>query len=292
MDQAGLSAPAELNSTHILDLGMPEQHAERIKSLLSRGDVLSAELEAMGNRGQWVLGLTDQEYPQKLLRHLPKESLPPVLFGTGEKEHIQNGCLGVVGSRDVDSHGATYAQQLGVAAGRMEKIVVSGLARGVDYISMHSCMASGGKAVGVLPGNMNRALLKSDIRWHVSNGHLTLLSAVHPDAPFASWQALARNKLIYCLAEFSVVVAAANGRGGTWSGATEALKHRWTPIFVRITDTAPDGNHALLQQGALALGNIHDGIVTDLLTRAAVSNPQEAQKRPEQLPCPLVQYRN
>ena len=261
---AGLKSPMELNGVHLSDWGLPEQYTERIKRLLDRVEHLPRALDNLTTKGQWVLGLTDAHYPVKLLKRLSPQLLPPILFGAGEQGQLQNGYLGVVGSRDVDADGAQYAKQLGVCAAESGKVVVSGLARGVDYVAMHSCMTMGGQSIGVLPGNMSRTLLKVEVLRRVRAGQLTLISTVPPDAPFTAWQALSRNKLIYCLSELAVVVAATTGRGGTWSGAAEALRHRWVPLFVRIVAGAPEGNYGLLQKGALPLGAMHSKIIEEL----------------------------
>jgi predicted Rossmann fold nucleotide-binding protein DprA/Smf involved in DNA uptake len=51
-----------------------------------------------------------------------------------------------------------------------------------------------------------------------------------------------RNKLIYALADWAIVVASAAGQGGTWTGALENLKAGWAPLFVRNGSDVPDGN--------------------------------------------------
>jgi len=59
-----------------------------------------------------------------------------------------------------------------------------------------------------------------------------------------------RNKLIYGLADAALVVSSAAENGGTWAGATEALKHGRVPVYVRSTGAIPAGNQRLLEAGA------------------------------------------
>jgi predicted Rossmann fold nucleotide-binding protein DprA/Smf involved in DNA uptake len=59
-----------------------------------------------------------------------------------------------------------------------------------------------------------------------------------------------RNKYIYALADFAVVISSSDHQGGTWAGADENLKNRWVPLLVRQEATAPVGNEKLLQMGA------------------------------------------
>ncbi len=61
---------------------------------------------------------------------------------------------------------------------------------------------------------------------------------------------MGRNKLIYCLSDAVVVVAATEASGGTWAGAEEALKARWVPVLVRGTDFPTPADRALAYMGA------------------------------------------
>jgi predicted Rossmann fold nucleotide-binding protein DprA/Smf involved in DNA uptake len=62
---------------------------------------------------------------------------------------------------------------------------------------------------------------------------------------------MGRNRLIYTLAGYAIVVASDAETGGTWAGATETLKNNWVPVFVLEHEQMPEGNKLLLQRGAL-----------------------------------------
>ena len=63
---------------------------------------------------------------------------------------------------------------------------------------------------------------------------------------------MGRNKLIYALADYGLVVSAEYKKGGTWEGAEEELKRKpGRPVFVRIGDSVPTGNRKLINLGAL-----------------------------------------
>jgi len=40
-------------------------------------------------------------------------------------------------------------------------------------------------------------------------------------------------------------------KGGTWAGATEAMKAKWVPVFVLDHPAMSEGNRLLIQKGAL-----------------------------------------
>ena len=65
---------------------------------------------------------------------------------------------------------------------------------------------------------------------------------------------MGRNKIIYALSDWSLVVDATPNKGGTWAGATENLKHQWVPLFIRNGLDAPAGNSKLLSLGGIAFG--------------------------------------
>ncbi len=68
-----------------------------------------------------------------------------------------------------------------------------------------------------------------------------------------------RNKLIYALADTSLVVNSDLDKGGTWAGAVEQLdKLKFVPVFVRSTGEASAGLEGLRKKGALPWPNPQD----------------------------------
>jgi predicted Rossmann fold nucleotide-binding protein DprA/Smf involved in DNA uptake len=79
---------------------------------------------------------------------------------------------------------------------------------------------------------------------------------------------MGRNKLIYALSDVTVVISSADGSGGTWTGAIEALRGGWVPVLVRNEPGAPAGNRALIAQGATPIGpEALEGVVTSTSLR-------------------------
>ena len=64
---------------------------------------------------------------------------------------------------------------------------------------------------------------------------------------------MGRNKIIYGLSDYGIVVSSEFQTGGTWAGATEALKSGSCPVFVRDGEKVPKGNRELLKLGANVL---------------------------------------
>ena len=125
----------------------------------------------------------------------------------------------------------------------------SGGARGVDRVAVDGALNAGGLGVAVLADSLEDAIKRRETREHVLNGRLTTVTPLHPSAKFSVAAAMGRNKLIYALASWAVVVASNLDTGGTWAGATENLEYRWVPLFVRDGGVC-EGNRALIARGA------------------------------------------
>src|SRR2546430_8653913 len=117
---------------------------------------------------------------------------------------------------------------------------------------MDGGLEAGGTAVGVLADSLIATVNKADVRELLLDGQLVLLTPYAPTAGFSVGAAMGRNKMIYGLADMAVVVSSDFETGGTWSGAVEALKARWCPVFVR-DGNVPKGNKELIKRGAVPL---------------------------------------
>ncbi len=165
------------------------------------------------------------------------------------------GGVAIVGSREADEAAVAFTARLASAAARGGTQVVSGGARGIDAVSMQAAFEAGGTVVGVVPEGVERRLREASTRAAIAGGQALLVSPYHPAAGFSAGAAMGRNKLIYALADVAVVVSSAEGSGGTWTGAIEALKAGWVPVLVRDDADAPmpAGNAALIGKGAASL---------------------------------------
>ena len=230
-------------------LELSTEHATRITHLLERSGALAIALERLNNLGIHVLTRADKDYPERYRQRL-KDSAPAVLFYAGEKALLGQPGIAVVGSRHLDEAGQECARFVGNACGISGQVLYSGGAKGVDTLSMESALEARGTAVGVLADSLERAVKSR--KEALSRGDLCLVTPYSPNAGFSVGAAMGRNRLIYCLADYAIVVASDAETGGTWTGATETLKNNWVPVFVLEHDAMPEGNKLLLGKGALA----------------------------------------
>ena len=247
MRPADLLTDEGVNRLQDAGLALPANFT-RLKTLLERGGVLALAVEGWTNKGLWVISRSDEAYP----RSLREGRLgPPILYGVGNKELLSLGGLAIVGSREVDKEGLDFTRQVAQACARQNIQVVSGGARGVDIEAMMAAVDMGGTAVGVLPDSLIKSAVAGKYRSALVAESLALVSPYDPNAGFDVGSAMGRNKYVYGLADWALVVSSTADKGGTWGGAVEALKAGKKSVFVRTEGNIPEGNHKLLEKGAI-----------------------------------------
>ena len=232
-------------------LELTEAEAERLARLLGRAEELDEHLRRLVLMGVEVVTRADADYPQRYRQRL-KDAAPIVLFYAGEPALLGQPGIAVVGSRHLDQAGQECAAFVGNACGLSGLVLYSGGAKGVDTLSMKAALEVRGTAVAILADSLQKAVQDVRNQPAISRGDLCLVSPYSPEAGFSVGAAMGRNKLIYCLADYAIVVASDFEKGGTWAGATEALKAGWLPVFVLEQTAMPEGNRQLLLKGGVA----------------------------------------
>ncbi|MCH9758244.1 MAG: DNA-processing protein DprA [Proteobacteria bacterium] len=253
---------------------------KRLQHLLARGVQLGFAVEQWQRNGIWIISRSDADYPARYKKYLGEKS-PPLLFGVGNRNLLKGGGLSIVGSRMVDEAGADFARNIAEICAKNNMPVVSGGAKGVDQIAMTAALAAGGASVGIIADNLLAKSVEREARGAIAEGRLLLISPYHPHAHFTAGGAMNRNKLIYALSDYALVVSAEYKKGGTWTGAVEALKHENSlPVFVRAGDNTPPGNSQLVHYGAAPLTELINSEdfrqhLSDLASKSTVTK-QEA----------------
>lgn len=268
--------PADLLSSdaaEILRSCQPVIDESRLQKLLGRGFLLSQVIERWQARAIWVVSRADAEYPRRLKARL-REDAPAVLYGCGDMALLETGGLAVVGSRHVDDALIDYTMAVGRLAARAGRTLVSGGAKGIDQAAMRGALEGGGKVCGVLADSLEKTTMNREQRNLLLNGQLVLISPYDPSAGFNVGNAMQRNKLIYALADTSLVVSSDLNKGGTWAGAVEQLdKLKFVPVFIRSTGESSAGLDGLRKKGALPWPNPKDVDSFEGVFNVAVPTP-------------------
>lgn len=223
----------------------------RLTSLLGRGFQLAQALDYWSARSIWVVSRADAGYPKRIKSRLKHEA-PPVMYGCGDLNLVDNGGLAVVGSRDADDEVLRYAQRAGERAASAGRGLISGGAKGVDSAAMDGAETLGGIVCNVMAEGLAQAAISRRFRDGLQKKRTLLISPYDPSAGFNVGHAIARNKFIFALADVGLVVNSDLERGGTWAGAIEQLrKLHFVPLYIRSSGKRSAGLDALLREGAL-----------------------------------------
>ena len=279
LQQKNLRPASLLDAAVLADLqqGMCPVDIPRLKILLSRGAAMGFAVEGWMNKGLWVLCRSDATYPQRLKRKL-REMAPPILYGAGEMSLLNGGGLAVVGSRSIGKDEETFTSMVANRCACEGIQVVSGGAKGVDQTSMQEAMAAGGSVVGALADSLLRKSLQKDHRQALHDRRLVMISTAHPEAGFNVGAAMGRNKIIYALADYALVVKADFNKGGTWSGAEEELKRdNACPVFIHSGFSGNKVVQSLSKMGARTFPELKVGIpLAQILSETPAEIPNQS----------------
>ena len=145
---------------------------------------------------------------------------------------------------------------------------------------MNAAYKAGGTVISLPAHSLSHTLKSSGVRQAVHTGRTVICSPYAPDSPFSIGQAMGRNKLIYALSEVTVAVAADKGSGGTWSGATEAMRDRYCQVAIWRGPGEGLGNEALNDMGAIPITDLSQ--LRTILDSPRADNSESSH--PEQVP--------
>ena len=227
-------------------LYLSDEESVRIEKLLSRAGQFGIELSALNEKGIFTLTRSDSDYPAALKNKL-KRLAPPILYYAGNLSLLSNKGVAIVGSRDIDEAALRFTEKLSRRCTNDGLNIVSGGARGVDSIAENVANQSDGTTVIFVADSLEKKIRQKETREAIMRKQSIILSSFRPDMPFQTYAAMERNKYVYALSDFVVIISSDYNKGGTWAGATENLKRGWVPMFVRKEDGMPKGNINLLK---------------------------------------------
>ena len=207
--------------------------------------------ESLFSQGFEIIPITSPEYSKTLKDNLKTAHAPAVLYVKGNKEILEEQSIAIVGSRDASETALKFTDNIAKLAGREFKVVVSGFAKGVDKQALDSAINYKGQSVIVLPqGIMTFGSGFQKYYKQIIDGDVLVLSTFFPKAPWKAELAMARNPIIYGLAD-EIYVAESAEKGGTWSGVIDGLR-KGRKIFVRKPESnEKNANNILIQKGAI-----------------------------------------
>ena len=229
-------------------LEISEEEATSIFKLLNKSINLAIRLEKLNNEGIHILTKASPQYPV-FFREKLKQKAPPVLFYSGNIALLSQKGIAIVGSRSPYDKEIEVTKSLVDKALSDEMVVISGGAKGIDLITEQRTLEGDGNMIAIVSNGLSKKIKQKSVRDSILKNKMLVLSDVQPNAPFNIGFAMNRNKYIYALAEQAFVIASDYDKGGTWTGAVENMKERWTPLFT-YSNTKRIGNKELIKLGS------------------------------------------
>lgn len=249
----------------------------RAKKLCDGATAFIFEMERLEESGIRVLSFLDDSFPQRVIETLGQKS-SAFLLVAGNTNLLDLTGRGIVGSRNASNESIEVAQGAARDAVRRGEVVISGLARGIDQVAMSAALDMDGSVVGIPTEGIRVVAKSNEIRNLVHEGKICLVSPYAPDVRFSVGLAMGRNRFVYALSESTLVVTSDLKKGGTWSGAEEALKGNFAQVDVWTGEGATPGNLGLVDLGARPVSNRDN-----FWTKGYTPDPDDQDPQPKHL---------
>ncbi|HEV2483701.1 MAG TPA: DNA-processing protein DprA [Puia sp.] len=209
--------------------------------------------ETLLNEGYEIIPVNSSDYSTILKSNLKASHSPVILYVKGNKRLLKEDSIAIVGSREAAELSLRFTDNIARMAIKRNKVVVSGFAKGVDRQALDSAIDAKGQSIIVLPqGIMTFSSGYNEYYKEIVKGNVLVLSTFSPKAPWHRELAMARNPIIYGLAN-EIYVAESSEKGGTWAGVMDGLRKK-RRIFVRQPDLhEQNANEILIGKGAIAV---------------------------------------
>lgn len=235
------TAQRELTKEDLMAIGCEPSFACRVIELLSQEDMLRWYIDKGRRAGCTPITRVTPQYPGRLRLALGEDA-PGVLWLKGNCDLLDRPAISVVGSRNIHPDNLAFADAVGRMAAVHGYALVSGNARGADQVAQNSCLAHGGGVISVVADVLSQKTVRGNVLYVSEEGF---------DLPFSAQRALQRNRIIHSLSPMTFVAQCTVGKGGTWSGTCDNLRHGRSKVI--CFDDGSDAVKELVRRGAMAV---------------------------------------
>lgn len=243
------------------------------------GQEVAEALAWAAEPGRHILTLADQAYPPALLE---TPDPPTVLYVQGDPSLLARPAIAIVGSRNATPGGVKTAEAFARALVAAERVVVSGLALGIDTAAHRGALAAGGGTVAVIGTGCDRIYpARNRELAHEIVAHGAIVSEFRLGTPALAANFPRRNRIIAGLGQGVLVVEAALRSGSLITARLAGDFGR--EVFAvpgSIHSPLAKGCHALIRQGAKLVETAQD-VLEELGASGAEMLPAALQSPPE-----------
>ena len=218
-------------------------------------EIIEQEITTAQKYGAVYIRHCDEAYPS-VLKEIP--SPPPVLCAAGDISLLHKDAYGIVGSRNASATGKKMTALLSSELGQAGKIVVSGLARGIDGVAHLNALPTG--TIAVVAGGIDVIYPPehSQLHAHIKQDGL-ILSEMPMGFKPRGQDFPRRNRIISGLSKGVIVVEAAK-KSGSLITARYAMEQDRDVFAVPGSPLDPrcQGTNQLIRDGAALIESARD----------------------------------
>lgn len=173
---------------------------------------------------------------QESLFRKPEEN-DPIIFWSGNIDHLKLPSVSVIGARSVTNEGRARARRVARGLSSAGVVVTSGLAKGVDTEAHCGALETNGRTIAVIGTPLNKAYPaeNSQLQQIIYSDHL-LISQFYPGQRTFQSDFPKRNRLMAAISDASVIVEASD-TSGTLHQAAECIRlGRWLFIMRSVVE--------------------------------------------------------
>lgn len=205
-----------------------------------------------------IIYQAQKEYPEKLNTiYAP----PAKLYVLGDESILNQPSIAIVGCRQATDYGKKVAFQFAYELSKQGIVIVSGLARGIDYCAHLGAVKANGKTIAVLGSGLNHIYPKEHqgfCKEIIQKGGAIITEYEPQEKPLPT-HFPARNRIISGLSN-GVLVVEAKQKSGTLITVDYALD-QGKDVFVipgNITSINSYSTNEIIKQGAKLVTNVED----------------------------------
>ena len=207
------------------DFKILQQYEKSIKGPIVTDEMLAEINKNLTKEKIFFISYNSENYPKEL----KKLDQPPAgLFIKGNKSVIKlflkkeySKSIAIVGTRSPSSYGHVKAREIADYLSSKEIIIISGLAKGVDFEAHIGALKNGGLTFAVLAGGVNSLYPKDhEVIYEEISENGLIISERMPDMKPNQQDFTFRNRIVAALAKVSLIIEA-----GVKSGTQSQVKY-------------------------------------------------------------------
>jgi predicted Rossmann fold nucleotide-binding protein DprA/Smf involved in DNA uptake len=235
--------------------GIDESEAYRICVLMNRVMPLSYALERFAEAGISIVTIDESNYPKRLLSRLGDKA-PPMLYVCGELKLADGPCAAIAGEAAGEAIDIIY--ELSARSSGEGVALAAGDEPGAGRAAEDAARQNNGKLILCMAGAMSERVYQAGVSEMIVERRALALSAAHPDSLYTYPRAIERNRCLYALANFAIIMKMRQEKGAAWEGARAALNCGWIEkVYAWEHPSSPAGRR-LIERGAAAFQKATD----------------------------------